>query len=452
MARALAPRRPRRLVRAVVSLPPPAVLSLLYAGLIALGAGLLKLPPATALPVTWSDALFTATSAVTVTGLVVVDPGTHFTLFGEAVLLVLIQLGGLGLMVFAVLVLSMLGLPIGLSQRMILREDLNQTSMADLLALVQRILRVVLVCELLGALALATVFVPEFGWGPGLWHALFHSVSAFNNAGVQLFPDGLMRWVDDPVVNLAIPALFVFGGLGYSVVYEVWERRAWRRFSLHTKLTLAGTGGLVAWSVPTFALLEWDNPGTLGALAGAGDRLWASWFQAVTTRTAGFNTLDIAALHDSTALMFMLLMVIGGGSTSTAGGIKVTTFVVLILATLAFFRRRATIEAFGRSLGLEEVMKVLALVTVSLLVVMAALFLMTIAHDGAFVEIAFEVASAFGTVGLSMGATAELDGLGRAVIMALMFIGRVGPLTLGFFLARRAAPRVRYPSSRVFLG
>jgi trk system potassium uptake protein TrkH len=436
----------------VVSLPPPATLALLYAGLIALGAGLLKLPGATALPVSWSDALFTATSAVTVTGLVVVDPGAHFTLFGQAVLLVLIQLGGLGLMVFAVLVLAMLGLPIGMSQRMILREDLNQTSMADLIALVGRILRVVLACELLGVLALATVFVPDFGWGPGLWHALFHTVSAFNNAGFALFPDGLSRWVAEPVVNLAIPALFIFGGLGYSVVYEVWERRAWRRLSLHTKLTLAGTAGLIAWSVPTFALLEWDNPGTLGALVGAGDRLWASWFQAVTTRTAGFNTLDIGALHDSTALMFMLLMVIGGGSTSTAGGIKVTTFVVLILATLAFFQRRTSLQVFGRSLGQEEVMKVLALVTVSLLAVMVALFLMTIAQDGAFVEIAFEVASAFGTVGLTMGVTAELDGLGRAVIMALMFIGRVGPLTLGFFLASRAAPRVRYPSSRVFLG
>lgn len=451
MVRPLALRRPRSLDWAV-QLPPPAVLALLYAGLIVLGAGLLKLPPATALPITWSDAVFTATSAVTVTGLVVIDPGTSFTLFGQAVLLVLIQLGGLGLMVFAVLVLSMIGLPIGMSQRMILREDLNQTSMADLLALVQRILRVVLVCELLGVLALATVFVPDFGWWPGLWHALFHTVSAFNNAGVQLFPDGLARWVDNPMINLAVPALFIFGGLGYSVVYEVYQRREWRRFSLHTKLTLVGTAALIGWAVPAFALLEWDNPGTLGQLSGAGDRLWASWFQGVTTRTAGFNTLDIGAIHDSTALMFMLLMVIGAGSTSTAGGIKVTTFVVLILATLAFFKRRATIQAFGRSLGQEEVMKVLALTTVSLLAVMIGLFLLTIGRDGAFVESAFEVASAFGTVGLTMGATYELDGLGRAVIIALMFIGRVGPLTLGFFLASRSMPRVRYPSSRVFLG
>lgn len=451
MARPLSLRRSRALDRAV-QLPPPAVLALLYAGLIVLGAGLLKLPLATALPVTWSDALFTATSAVTVTGLVVFDPGTHFTLFGQAVLLVLIQLGGLGLMVFAVLVLSMIGLPIGMSQRMILREDLNQTSMADLLALVERILRVVLVCELLGVLALATVFVPDLGWGPGLWSALFHTVSAFNNAGVQLFPDGLARWVDSPVVNIAVPALFIFGGLGYSVVYEVYQRREWRRFSLHTKLTLAGTAALIAWAVPVFALLEWDNPRTLGQLSGAGDRLWASWFQGVTTRTAGFNTLDIGGIHDSTALMFMLLMVIGAGSTSTAGGIKVTTFVVLILATLAFLRRRATIQVFGRSLGQEEVMKVLALAMVSLFAVMIGIFLLTIAQNDAFVELAFEVASAFGTVGLTMGATYELDGLGRAVIMALMFIGRVGPLTLGFFLASRSMPRVRYPASRVFLG
>lgn len=433
-------------------IPPPAILAALYAVLIGLGAGLLKLPVATPEPISWSDAIFTATSAVTVTGLVVIDTGSALTLFGQGVVLVLIQLGGLGLMTFAVLVVSMLGLPVSMSQRIFLREDLNQTSISDLLVLVRGILKVVLACELVGVALLSIVFVPEFGWGMGLWQALFHTVSAFNNAGFGLFPDSLSGWVGNPIVNLTVPALFIFGGLGFIVVTELYANRSWHGFSLHTKLMISGTLALIVWSVLAFAVLEWTNPRTLGGLDSIGARLWASWFQGVTTRTAGFNTVDIGAIHDSTALMIMSLMVIGGGSTSTAGGIKVTTFIVLLLATIAFFKRRQQLRVFGRSLGPEEVMKVLALTMVSLLTVFVALFLITISHDGDFLDLAFEVTSAFGTVGLSRGATGELDGFGRAVIIAVMFIGRIGPLTLGFFLATRAKPRVGYPASKVYLG
>ncbi|MBK5942230.1 Ktr system potassium transporter B [Halochromatium roseum] len=428
------------------------MLALLYATLIAVGTGLLKLPIATPAPISWSDALFTATSAVTVTGLVVIDTGSQLTLFGQAVVMVLIQLGGLGLMTFAVLVLTMLGLPLSISHRIYLRDDLNQTSITDLLALVRGIIQVVLACELLGVALLAIVFVPEFGWANGLWQALFHTVSAFNNAGFALFPDSLSRWVADPIINLVIPALFIFGGLGFVVVTELYGKRSWRRFSLHTKLMIVGTLGLILWSVLLFAVLEWTNPATLGGLDGIGERLWASWFQGVTTRTAGFNTVDIGGLYDSTAMMFMSLMVIGGGSTSTAGGIKVTSFIVLLLATLAFFKRRSQLHVFGRSLGAEEVMKVLALAMVSLMTVLVAIFLIMLTYEGDFLDAAFEVTSAFGTVGLSRGTTGALDELGRTVIIAVMFIGRVGPLTLGFFLATRAKARVAYPASKVFLG
>lgn len=435
-----------------MQLPPPAILAGLYAVLIVLGGALLMVPAATAMPITWSDAIFTAASAVTVTGLVVSDTGSQFTLFGQGVIMVLIQLGGLGLMTFAVLLLSMLGLPVTISQRIFLREDLNQTSISDLLVLVRGILKTVLACELLGVALLSAVFVPEFGWGEGLWQALFHTVSAFNNAGFALFPDSLSRYVGNPVVNLTIPALFIFGGLGFIVVTEAYGKRRWQAFSLHTKLMLVGTLALIVWSVLTFAALEWTNPATLGGLASAGDRLWASWFQGVTTRTAGFNTVDIGGIHDSTSMMFMSLMVIGGGSTSTAGGIKVTTFIVLLLATVAFFRRSQQLHVFGRSIGAEEIMKVLALTMVSLLTVLVAIFLVTLSHDGDFIDLAFEVTSAFGTVGLSRGTTGELDGFGRAVIIAVMFVGRVGPLTLGFFLATRSKPRVGYPASKVYLG
>lgn len=434
-----------------LQIPPPAILAALYAVLIVTGAALLKLPIATPAPITWSDAIFTAASAVTVTGLVVIDTGSQLTMFGQGVVMVLIQLGGLGLMTFAVLVLSMLGLPVSMSQRIFLREDLNQTSISDLLVLVRGILMVVLACEAVGVALLSIVFVPEFGWGMGLWQALFHTISAFNNAGFALFPDSLSGWVGNPIINLTVPALFIFGGLGFIVVTELYAKRNWRAFSLHTKLMVVGTLALIVWSVLVFAVLEWTNPRTLGGLDWD-DRLWASWFQGVTTRTAGFNTVDIGGIHDSTAMMFMSLMVIGGGSTSTAGGIKVTTFIVLLLATIAFFKRRQQLHIFGRSLGPDEVMKVLALTMVSLLTVFMAIFLITISHDGDFLDLAFEVTSAFGTVGLSRGATGELDTFGRAIIIAVMFIGRVGPLTLGFFLATRSKPRLGYPSSKVYLG
>ncbi|WP_040610565.1 TrkH family potassium uptake protein [Oceaniovalibus guishaninsula] len=428
------------------------MLALIYIAFIAMGTILLMAPLSLRAPIGWGDALFTATSAVTVTGLVVVDPGTTFTFFGQAVIAVLIQLGGLGLMTFAVLLLTALGIPIGIPQRIILREEVNQTSLGNLTALVRIIFAIALICEGFAAVALSFVFVPQFGWAPGVWHAVFHSVSAFNNAGFALFPDSLSAWVANPVITIVIPASFIFGGLGFVVIGEVFTRRSWRRLSLHSKLMLVGTGVLILASWLLFAALEWTNPRTLGALDGISARVQASFFQAVTPRTAGFNTLPTGEMRDATALMTIGLMLIGGGSTSTAGGIKVTTAIVLILGTLAFFRRRTVMQAFGRSLGTNEIMKVMALTTISITVVFLSFFILTVGHDGSFLVMGFEVASAFGTVGMSMGATAQLDPVGRAVIIVIMFLGRVGPLALGFFLATRSLPRVRYPAGQVYLG
>ena len=442
------PNRPGTPIR----IPPPLLLSVLYLALILIGAVVLSLPISVTTPTTFSDALFTATSAVTVTGLSVVDTGTNFTLFGQVAILIMVQLGGLGLMTFAALVLSVLGLPIGLSHHTYLREDLSQTSLDRLVGLVKTILRVVLICELIGAALLLLVFVPEFGLIKGLWFSVFHSVSAFNNAGFSLMPDSLTHWATNPVVNLVIPGLLVIGGIGFSVISDMSQHRTWQRLSMHSKIMLSGTAILTIWSVAVFAILEWNNPGTLGAYPNIFDKLQISWFQGLTTRTAGFNTIDIGAIHDTTALMFVLLMVIGAGSTSTAGGIKVTTFIVLILATIAFFKRHNQLHAFGRSIGLEEVMKVLALTMISIFVIMLGIFLITISHDGDFLDLVFEVTSAFGTVGLSRGTTGELDTAGRIIIGVIMFIGRVGPLTLGFFLARRVPPRISYPASQVYLG
>jgi len=441
-----------RLARRTIAIPPSGILVLTYLGLIAFGSALLMLPGMTTTAVSWSDTVFTAASAVTVTGLVVVDTGSDFTLPGQLVILLLIQLGGLGIVAFAVLILCMLGLPVGLSHRIYLRDELNQTSMADLMPLALAVLRVVVIFELAGLAVLGFVFVPEFGWREGLWQALFHAVSAFNNAGFGLFPDSMTRWATDPLVNVAMPLLIIVGGLGFHVLTDLFYQRQWRRCSLHTRLMLAGTIALLIWSAITFAAIEWNNPATLGALAGPADKLMAAVFQAVTTRTAGFNTVEIAHLEPATQLMFILLMLIGGGSASTAGGIKVTTFIVALLATVAFLRRRTRPVAFNRSLGHDEVMKVLALISMTVMLIMTATFVLVLTQSGDMLSLLFEAASAFGTVGLSMGATGALDGFGRSVVIALMFLGRVGPLALGLFIATRVAPRVRYPADRIFIG
>lgn len=428
------------------------MLAVLYLTLIAVGASVLKLPFATTEAISWSDALFTSASAVTVTGLIVVDTATVFTHFGQGVIMVLMQVGGLGLMTFAALLLAALGIPIGIPQRIVLREDLNQTSLTNLMALVQIILKFALIFEGAAIIILGFVFVPDHGWAQGLWHAAFHAVSAFNNAGFSSFTTSLVDYQDNWLVTISVPLLFILSGLGFIVVAEMTEIKSWRRLSLHSKLMLAGTPVLIVIGVVLFGLLEWNNPGTLGGIDSLSGKLQTAFFQGVTPRTAGFNTTDTTQMYDATALVTMGLMFIGGGSTSTAGGIKVTTAIVLCMATLAFFRRRKELSAFNRAIGNSEVQKVMALLTVSIIVLFTATFVLLIGHDAPFVTLLFEVVSAFGTVGLSMGATSTLDDSGRAAIIVVMFLGRVGPLVLGFFLATQTIPHVRYPKGQVYLG
>ena len=439
-------------MRRFLDLPAPALLALLYLSWITVGALLLMLPVASTDGITWSDAFFTATSAVTVTGLVVVDSGTAFTTFGQGVLMLLIQLGGMGLMTFAVLVLSSLGMQIGLAQRQFLREEMGLASLGGLLDIVWVVFRVVLVCELIGMAIMAFVFVPDFGWREGLWQAAFHSISAFNNAGFSLFSNSLMEYVDRPLIIFTISIQFIVAGLGFAVLSDILVYGKWQKFSLHTRLMLVGTLTLILISCLGYGILEWNNPETLAGLASSGEKFNAIWFEAVTPRTAGFNSMNTAAMQDSTTLMTIVLMVIGGGSTSTAGGIKVTTAVVLLLATIAFFRNSGRMKAFGYSVGLQQGLKVMALLTISLFVILAGLFLIVATHEIDFLIAAFEVTSAFGTVGLSQGATSELNDFGRAIICLIMFLGRLGPLTLGLFLASKTTPRIQYPEGTIYLG
>lgn len=436
----------------VIKLPPSAVLALLYLTLILFGMVLLKLPFANTQAIAWRDALFTATSAVTITGLVVVDTGTQFTLWGQMIIALLLELGGIGVMTFTVLVLSMLGFQVGAAQYVFLREDLNQTSVTALLKLTWIIFKIVIICQALGALALSFVFVPELGWGKGLWYALFHSISAFTNGGFALYSTSMMPFVTNPVINITIPVLVIVGGIGYSVITDVWSQRRWHAFTLHTKLMLVGTAILLVVSITAFALMEWTNPKTLGALESNSAKLSASWFQMVISRSGGFNSIDLAGMHESTTLMFIMLMLIGGGSTSMAGGLKVTTFIVLILSALAFFKRQRWIHVFGRSIREDQIQKVLALTVTTCGLLILAVFLMSLDNDGQILALFFEATSALATVGASLGITASLNDFERSVIMLLMFIGRVGPLSLGIFLAMNTLPKVRYPKGQIYFG
>ncbi len=440
--------------RRTINIAPTALLVLSYLAFILLGTCGLLLPSASASNVSMSlsDAFFMATSAVTVTGLIVVDTATELTFMGQLVVAILIQLGGLGLMTFAVLILLSLSASIGMSEKLVLQDDLGQTSLSDLMSLVKTIVKLVVVCESAGAIIMAWVFIPDHGWLQGAWHAVFHSISAFNNAGFSTFPNSLVSYATDPFINGVVITLFMIGGLGFVVVHDIFNNRQWRVWSLHTKLMLLGTIGLITLPLAIWLPAEWGNPNTLGQLDSTADRLLVGWFQVLTTRTAGFNTLDTAAMTDAASLLTVVLMVIGGGTTSTAGGIKVTTFVLLLLATRAFFKRQSEIQAFGRSISFREMIKVLALVTTSLMLIIIALFALVLTQTADFLDILFEVASAFGTVGLSQGLTGQLDGFGRGVICTLMFLGRVGPLIFGFFLATHATSRVRYPSEKILLG
>ncbi|MEL0027819.1 MAG: TrkH family potassium uptake protein [Perlucidibaca sp.] len=420
--------------------------------LIVLGAALLHADWATTQEISWSDALFTATSAVTVTGLGVVDTGTTFSLAGQVVLMVLMQLGGIGIMTFAALALLIFGQQLGLGDQRLVREAMNHTRVMDLGWLVKRIFALVISIELLGFCLLALIWVPEAGWRHGLFQSAFYAISAFNNAGFALSADSLAGWAGRWDVSLVLGALIIIGGLGFTVLSELRAGRRWSAMSLHSKLMLSGTAGLLALAFIVFALCEWNNPATLAGHDTSG-KLAIAFFHAITPRTAGFNMVDIAGMSLAVTMLYIVLMFIGGGTNSTASGIKVTTLMVLLLATRAFLRGRATPSVHGRHIPAELILKALAMVFIATLAIIVALFLLTLTDPGlGFLNLLFETVSAFGTVGLSRGITGSLSEPGRCIIIVVMFIGRIGPLTLVFLLARPRLHRIRHPAGEVHIG
>jgi len=437
--------------RPFIKLSPPQLLIVVFIFFGFLGTLLLKLPVSTTESITLVDALFTATSAMTVTGLAVVDTGSAYTLFGQIVILFLIQVGGIGIMTFAVLIFIMLGKKIGFQERLILQQALNQTSVGGIILLVRRIIIFSFLIEGIAVLLLSYRWIPEYGWWDGFYYSVFHSISAFNNAGFSIWPDSLIQYVGDPVVNIVVSFLFIIGGIGFTVLTDLWYTKEFRRLTLHTKIMLFGTLGINILAMFVFFVLEYFNPSTLGNFTLI-EKIWASYFQAVTTRTAGFNTIDIAAMETASIMWTLLLMFIGAGSTSTGGGIKLTTFIIIILAVNTFIKGKREIVIFNRSIHQSYVIKALAISTISILFIFFSLFILTITEQAEFLLLLFEVISAFGTVGLSMGITGDLTDIGKCVIVFIMLLGKLGPLTLAYSLAKPKPSKVRYPNEDLLTG
>ncbi|EIT85785.1 Trk-type K+ transport system, membrane component [Fictibacillus macauensis ZFHKF-1] len=434
-----------------IKLTPPQTVALIFLTLVVVGGCLLKLPISTVKGIDWIDAFFTAVSAATVTGLVTVDPGSTFTIFGQVVILFLIQVGGIGIMSFAILVVIMLGKKIGIKQRLIMQEALNQPSIGGVIRLVRNLLLFSISIEAIAVLFLSIRWVPDLGFAKGIYYSIFHTIAAYNNAGFGLWPDNLTRYVGDPTVNLVITLLIMTGGLGFTVLVDLWYSREWRNLSLHSKVMIISTFAVNVVAVVLIYLFEYNNPHTLGALSPT-DKLWAAYFQGISPRTAGFNTIDIGSMRQDSALLMVILMFIGAGSTSTGGGIKLTTFIVILFAVITFLRGKEHTTIMKRTIRNAVILRALAIATLSMMLVFVGTLLLTMSEHAPLMTILFEVASAFGTVGLTMNFTATLSLFGKCVIICIMFLGKIGPLTLAFSLARPQKANIRYPDGELFTG
>lgn len=444
-------------------LKPERVLALGFLSLIVLGTLLLMLPVATQSGKSLSlfDSLFTATSAVCVTGLVAVDTGTVFSGFGQAVLLVLIQVGGLGFMAFATLIMSALGIRTSLRDKLLLRESMNTSSISGLVYLTKRYGFIALLIELTGASLFAIRFVPMYGAGKGLWFSVFHAVSAFCNAGFDLNGNfsSLTAFHADPLVLLTASTMVILGGLGFPVEFELVQKRfQWKKLSVHSRVVLLMTGALLLVGTLFFACMEWGNPRTLGANdASAGEKILNAFFQSMTMRTAGFNSVDLDGMTSASKLFSAILMFIGASPASTGGGVKTTTVAAVLLLVCATIQGREKVNLMHRRLPMELLTRALAIVTISMTVLLGATVAIAAIEQESvsLINVLFEIASAVATVGVSAVGTPNFHLASRALIIPIMYLGRVGPLTLALALANKAKNyqnKVTLPEESIMIG
>lgn len=455
-------RQPRRRVRSReltsrLRLHPARAVAFGFAAAIGVGTVLLLSPIAKAGPggASFVEALFTATSAVCVTGLVIVDTPTFWTPFGQAVILLLIQLGGLGIMIFASLIGLLLARRISVRSRLYAAAEAKVLGLDDVRGVVRGIVGISLVVETALFLVLFLRFLLGYGYslGDAAWHGVFHSVSSFNNAGFALYSDSLMGFVSDPFICLPIAGAIILGGLGFPVILQLRkELRHPLHWTMNTRLVLWGTAILLVAGSVYITVIEWDNPGTLGGLD-PWARVLAGFFQSVQTRTAGFNSVDIGAMHDETWLGMDIFMFIGGGPAGTAGGIKVTTFAVLFFIMLTELRGEGAVNIFGKRLSRAVHRQAITVVLIAVAAVVSGTGAVMLLTGENLDRALFETVSAFGTVGMSTGITADLPEAAQIVLVVMMFLGRLGPLTLGSAIALRER-RILYelPKERPAIG
>lgn len=440
-----------------VNFSPPQVIVLGFALIILFGAVVLMLPVSNNngefLP--FIDAFFTSVSATTATGLEVVDTGTSFSWFGQVVILLLIQVGGLGFMTMATLIALVFKRKISLKERLLLQEAMNQGSMEGIVRLIRRVLFYALAIESAAAVLYAIRFAFDMPFGRALYFGVFHAVSLFNNSGFDLFGNyrSMMMYTADPAVNLITMFLIVTGGLGFIVLSDLADYRNRRRLTLHSKVVLTMSGLLIISGALVILVFEFTNKHTLGSLDWSG-KLWSAFFQSVAPRTAGAHTLDISSLRQATQFFILILMFIGASPSSTGGGIKTTTFMILLGAVVSMIRGRSELVLFRYRLAQERIFKAVTITMLALfLVISVALILSTTERGTSFLSILFETTSAFGTVGLSMGITGDLSTAGKLILSFTMFTGRLGLLTLAYALGPKKGKQLyRHPEGKMILG
>ena len=398
------------------------------------------------------DAFFTATSATCVTGLIIVNTATHFTVFGQLLIMILIQIGGLGLMTMSTMIAFLIGKKISLKERLIIQEELNQFKISGMVRLVKYVLILTIIIEGIGFLLLFLRFSKDYSFIRSLYLGLFHSISAFNNAGFDLLGTSFEGYYGDVTINFVIIMLIILGGLGFGVLLELYNTRNIKKTSLQTKIVITITIILIIFGFFAILALEYSNEATIGNFK-PGEKAIASFFMAITPRTAGFNTIPTANLNSATLFLIIILMFIGASPGSTGGGIKTTTFGVLLITVWSLVTGKKDIEIYKRRLEKEIVFKALSITMLSLGLVVLVTMVLSITEGMDFLPMFFETVSAFGTVGLSTGITKNLSNFGRIIITITMFSGRLGPLTLALAFAERKRNGIyHYPKEKVMVG
>lgn len=424
-------------------LNPPQVLALGFLSLILIGSILLNLPIASSSgsSIGYVNSLFTSASAVCVTGLTVLNTAKDFTPFGQVIIITLIQFGGLGIMTLATVGYIIMGKKISFKERLMIKEQLNTESIQGIVKLTKKVIGYTFFLEMMGSLLLALRFVPMFGFEKGLAFSIFHAISAYCNAGFDIFGDSLIIFQNDYYVLLILSLLIILGGLGFTVYADLLAKDKLRKLTLHSKVVLIMTGSLLIIGTLSFLLFESSNPGTLGSM-NFPSRLANSFFQSVSPRTAGFYSVDMSKIRETTIFSTIMLMFIGGSPGSTAGGIKTTTFACLLLTTISVVKGEEDVNCLNRRLPFETIKRAVSIFLIGLAIVFSTAIILTITDSSLkFINLLFESTSAFGTVGLSAGITDKLSTLGRLVITLTMYIGRVGPLTMAYAFAKRNKKR-----------